>query len=70
MTLGEALVHPVEVRGEERGFVSTGARADFHDRIAFVMGVARDEERMELLGDLGNFGRSRTRSALASGTSS
>ena len=46
-TLDVARVHAVEVRGEERGLVAAGARAELDDRRAVVERIARTEERLE-----------------------
>ena len=51
VALGEALVHAVEVGGEQRGFVSAGSGADFHDGVAIIVGVARDEQLLKLVGE-------------------
>lgn len=40
---GVALVHAVEVGGEEGGFLASGAGADFDDGVSAVVGVGRDE---------------------------
>ncbi len=51
MALAEALVHAVEIGGEEGGLVSAGAGADLDDGVAGVVGVLREEQRVELLAD-------------------
>ena len=41
-------VHPKEVRGKERGFISTSPRADFQDRVLFLVGILRNEQQADL----------------------
>src|SRR6185503_14326345 len=50
----KALVHAIEVRGEEASFLASRPGANLDDRIAVVEGIARDEERFELLLDVGD----------------
>ena len=45
--LGVARIHAEEASGKERRFVSAGARADFHDDVASVSRVFREEESFE-----------------------
>ena len=53
---GEALVHPVEVGGEQRGLLAAGAGADLEHRRTHVGGIARQHcEREPVLG-LGQVG--------------
>ena len=42
--VGVALVHPLELRGEEGRLLAPGAGPDLHDHVAVVVGVARQEE--------------------------
>ena len=41
--LGEARVHAVEVGGEKRGLVAAGAGAEFHDGVAVLIRVGREQ---------------------------
>ena len=43
MGLGKAGIHPVEIGGEKRGFVASGAGADFHDGVAVLVRVGGEE---------------------------
>lgn len=54
MALDVPGVHPVEVRGEERGLVPAGASADLDDGVAIVQRVGRDEEGLQRLLHLGD----------------
>jgi hypothetical protein len=49
-----ARVHPEQVAGEERRFITAGARADFDDDVAFVVRVLRDEENPQVIRDRGH----------------
>jgi hypothetical protein len=55
--LGEALIHPVEIRGEKGGLVAAGAGADLHDGIAVVVRIAGDEEIVQLRAEGLDLGR-------------
>ena len=57
VTLGEALVHAVEVGGEQRRLVAAGAGADLHDGVAIVVRIARDEQLVQLRLDRGDLRR-------------
>ena len=46
---GVFLVHPVELGGEEAGFIPTGGRADFEDGGAFVGFVLRQQRDAEFV---------------------
>ena len=48
-----AFVHAPEIGGEEGGFVATGAGADFNDRGTVVKRIARNEQWLERLVELG-----------------
>src|SRR5215510_8879089 len=50
----KALIHAVEVRGEESGLVAARSGADFYDRVAIVERIAGNEERLEVLLELGD----------------
>jgi len=41
-------VHPVEIRGKQRGFVATGAGPDLDDGRPVVQRIVRDEQRPEV----------------------
>jgi hypothetical protein len=41
--VGIAGVHAVEIAREQRGLVAAGARADFHDRVAAVVRIGRQQ---------------------------
>ena len=47
--LGEAAVHPEQIRGEERRLVAAGTRADFEDDVLLVVRILRNEEDLEIL---------------------
>ena len=47
VALGEAGVHPEEIRGEERRLVAAGAGADFQDDVLGVVGILRDEQDLD-----------------------
>src|SRR5258708_34716205 len=49
LTLAVPRVHAVDTGGEERRFVSTGARTNLDNGVAVVERVARNEERLDLL---------------------
>ena len=53
---GEALVHLVEVAGENGGLVAAGRRADLHDDVLLVGRVGRDEHELDVLLQLGQLG--------------
>ena len=44
---GEAGVHAEEIRGEEGGFVATGAGADFEEGVAAFEGVGREDGELD-----------------------
>ena len=46
---GEALVHLVEVAGENGGLVATGGSANLDDDVFLIGGVARDEHVLDFL---------------------
>ena len=46
---GEALVHLVEVAGEDGGLVAAGRRADLHDDVLFIGRIGRDEHELDVL---------------------
>ena len=48
--LGVAQVHAQQVAGEQRRLVAARARLDLEDDVLVVAGVARDEQKAELLG--------------------
>ena len=50
---GVSQVHAQQVAGEDRGFVATGAGADLEEQIALVARVARQQEQVQLLVELG-----------------
>ena len=50
--LGVPLVHPEELGREERGLLSSGARADLDEDVARIVRVAWDEEELQLPFDL------------------
>ena len=56
-------VHPKEIAGKERGFIATGAGANFDDGIARIRGVGRHEAELHFLFERGNF-RLQTRNFL------
>ncbi len=71
VALGKALIHAVEVGGEQRGLVAAGTGADLHDGVAVVMGVARDQQLLQLARrPRRSRGASGPRSARANATSS
>jgi hypothetical protein len=41
-------IHPIEVSGKERGFVSTGPRANLQDRVLFLVWILRNEQQTNL----------------------
>src|SRR5687768_17457505 len=47
LPLGEAAVHPEQVRREERRLVAAGAGADFQDDVLLVVRVLRDEQHTQ-----------------------
>ena len=47
--LAEALVHLVEVPGEDGRLVAAHAGADLHDGVLLVVGVGRDEQELDVL---------------------
>ena len=47
--LGVAEVHPQELGREQRGLLAAGAGPDLHDHVAVVVGVARQQQHLELL---------------------
>ena len=49
LLLGVAAVHAEEIHGEERGLVTAGSRANFENRVLFVVGIARQEQQPDLL---------------------
>src|SRR5262249_22927025 len=51
--LGVFAVHAVEVGGEERRLLAAHPTADLHDHVLVVVGVARQEELLELSGQRG-----------------
>lgn len=51
--LAKALVHLVQVAGEDGRLVATGGRADLDDGILVVVGVARDEHVLDIFLELG-----------------
>ena len=55
MSLTVPLVHPIEVGAEQGGLVSTGAGPDFHDGVAVVVGVTRQQQLVKLGGQRGDF---------------
>ena len=57
LTLGVALVHTVEVGGEQRGLVAPGPGTNLHDRVAIVVRIARHEQRLQLGGQRLDLGR-------------
>ena len=64
--LGVALVHPEELRREERRLLAARARPDLEEDVAGVVRVLRQQEHLELLLDLGQARRqSAARSAVA-----
>jgi len=48
--LGVPQVHPQQVAGEQGGLVAARARLDLEDDVLVVVGVARDEQEAQLLG--------------------
>ena len=54
--LGEVLVHPEQVAGEDGRLVTTGAATDFHHRVLGVVRIGRDEEELDVLLHLGELG--------------
>ena len=48
----EALVHPEQVAGEQRGLVAAGAGADFQHHVAVVHGVLGQQRHADLLRQL------------------
>ena len=46
---GEALIHPEQVAGEQRGLVAAGAGADFQHHVALVHGVLGQQRDADLL---------------------
>ena len=40
-------IHAEELRGKERGFIASGAGADFHDDALFVVGIFREEQEFQ-----------------------
>jgi hypothetical protein len=48
VSLAVSLVHSVEVRAEECGFVATGAGTDFYDGVTVVVGISWKEELVKL----------------------
>jgi len=53
---GEALVHPVEIGGEQRGLIAARSGADFEHRGAAVRAVARQHGDGERVLGFGQFG--------------
>ena len=47
--VGVAEVHPQELVGEQRGLLAAGAGPDLEDHVAVVVGVARQQQHLELL---------------------
>ena len=43
----ETRIHPEQVAREQGGFLAAGARADFQDRVAAVVGIRRQHQRHE-----------------------
>ncbi len=56
VALGVAAVHPVQGRGEEGGFFTTGTGADLHDHVPFVTRIDRQEVDAQRLGQARLFG--------------
>jgi hypothetical protein len=50
LALGVARVHAEQVAGEDRGFVTAGAGADFEKDVRLVARIARDQQLRELRG--------------------
>ena len=46
---GEALIHPEQVAGEQRGLVAAGAGADFQHHVAVVHGILGQQRHADLL---------------------
>ena len=47
--LGVAQVHPEQLAGEQRGLLAAGAGPDLDDHVAVVVGVARQQQDLEVL---------------------
>ena len=47
--LGIPAIHPVKVGGEKRRLVAAGARSDFHDCVAVLVRVGRQERELDFL---------------------
>ena len=54
--LGVAREHPVKIGGEQRGFRTARAGANFNNRIARISRVRRHESELDLLGELFSLG--------------
>ena len=54
--LAKALVHLVQVAGEDGRLVATGGGADLDDGVLVVVGVARDEHVLDVFLELGKLG--------------
>ena len=40
--------HPEEFGGKQRRFVAAGAGPDFEDDVAFVVGILRNQQQLEI----------------------
>ncbi len=47
LPLGIARVHAQQIAGEQRAFLAAGAGADFQDQVAVVVGVLRQQQRLQ-----------------------
>jgi len=55
MALAVPLVHAIQVSGEERSFVAAGAGPDFHDCVALIVGISRQQQLVQLFLERRNF---------------
>ena len=54
--LGVAAVHAEQIAGEQGGFVTAGAGADFQEHVAGIKRVGRQQQALELLLEFDEFG--------------
>jgi hypothetical protein len=67
---GIAGVHAVKIGGEQRGFRTARARADFHDGVARIGGIGRHDAELQLRPNFFSAASSRAISSLAISASS
>ena len=55
-----ALVHPEQIASEQVGLLTTLGAADLHDHVLAVVGVLREQEQLQLLGEAFDVGLGRS----------